>query len=196
MNNVFDINTESVFPDVLKWRRHIHANPDLSFHEKPTADYIHEQLSNLKNIEITRPMDNSVIVMLRGRHDGPTWALRADIDALPLTQAHEASYDIDWKSGYTVGRNHPEACAWVRKALCSHFPTGTLKESHKPIFSSEDFSSYQEKVPGCFVFVGCGNPEKGAVWNVHNPHFLIDEDALKLGVKTHLALVSALLPEM
>jgi len=70
------------------------------------------------------------------------------------------------------------------------------RASSHSLVSSEDFSSYQEKIPGTFLFIGCGNEETGAVWNVHNPHFRIDEAALAVGVKTHIALVSALFEEM
>lgn len=69
--------------EALRWRRHIHAHPDLSFNEKPTADYIARELARFSGLEISRPLENSVIAVLRGAHPGPMWALRADIDALP-----------------------------------------------------------------------------------------------------------------
>ena len=62
-----------------------------------------------------------------------------------------------------------------------------------PMFGSEDFSSYQEKVPGCFMFVGAGNPEIGAVHGLHNPQFKLDEDVMKTGVSLHVGLVHHLL---
>ncbi|WP_435953267.1 hypothetical protein [Dryocola sp. BD626] len=54
-----------------------------------------------------------------------------------------------------------------------------------PPFGGEDFSSYQEHVPEAFLLVGSRNEEKGGEWNVHNPHFLLDEDTLLAGVKMH-----------
>ncbi|EMJ8524301.1 amidohydrolase, partial [Klebsiella aerogenes] len=72
--------------EALRWRRHIHAHPDLSFNEKPTADYIARELARFSGLEISRPLENSVIAVLRGAHPGPMWALRADIDALPLQE--------------------------------------------------------------------------------------------------------------
>ena len=83
-----------------------------------------------------------------------------------------------------------------RAAIAAHFEEGTLQLADRALFGSEDFSSYQEKVPGTFLFIGCGNEEKGAAWNVHNPHFRIDEAALAVGVKTHVALVSPLFEEI
>ncbi|MGK7246048.1 amidohydrolase [Buttiauxella agrestis] len=110
-----------------------------------------------------------------------------------IVAAHGASFEIEWQSGYAVGNNHPQACEIARNVIQQHFPEQTLQTVTTPLFGSEDFSSYQQHVPGCFIFVGCRNPEKGAVWNVHNPHFLLDEDAMKVGVKTHLSLISPLI---
>ena len=112
-----------------------------------------------------------------------------------ITAAHGASYEIKWQQGYAVGNNHDATNHIAREAIARHFPAGTLQLQDKALFGSEDFSSYQEKIPGTFLFIGCGNPQKGATWNVHNPHFRIDEDALAVGIKTHIALVSELLNE-
>lgn len=110
-----------------------------------------------------------------------------------IAAAHGAGCDIQWQKGYAVGNNHEVTNTIAREAIGRHFPAGTLKLEEKALFGSEDFSSYQEKIPGTFLFIGCGNKEKGATWNVHNPHFRIDEDALAVGIKTHIALVSQLL---
>ncbi len=382
-----------VHDEVIRWRRHIHANPDLSFQEKPTADFIARELANLPELTISRPLENSVVAVLQGEKPGPICALRADIDALPLQEesgeafsstkpgvmhacghdahtamlmgaakvlchlrsqlcgsikfifqpaeevppggarelvekgvvddvekifglhvfptsptgnitlkegvyvassdnfditifgrgghgsmpqfcidpvvigaevvtalqnvvarnldpinapvltiatfqagdsynvipdsarlagtvrthnqqvreqvpqlvqrivegvvsAHGARCEIRWQQGYAVGNNHADTNAIAKAAIAAHFEEGTLQLADRALFGSEDFSSYQEKVPGTFLFIGCGNEEKGAVWNVHNPHFRIDEAALAVGVKTHVALVSPLFEEI
>lgn len=382
-----DILTDEVAHDVSRWRQHIHANPDLSFQEQATADYIAAELASFGPLELRRLTPNSVVAELKGKLPGPVWALRADIDALPIQEesgeafssckpgvmhacghdahaamlmgaakvlchfqdklkgsvrfifqhaeevppggaqelvnlgvlqdveyifglhvmpdkptqtlslkegvfsassdnfdivitgkgghgsmphlcidpivigaeivsalqqivarkldplhapvltiatfqsgesynvipnrahlagtlrthdqkvreqvpqlmqqvisgivaAHGASFDIQWQAGYAVGNNHASACEIARKVIEENFPPQTLRTVTTPLFGSEDFSSYQQHVPGCFIFVGCRNPDKGAVWNVHNPHFLLDEDAMKVGVKTHLSLIS------
>lgn len=50
------------------------------------------------------------------------------------------------------------------------------------IMAGEDFSYYLQEVPGCFLFVGAGNPDKGADAPHHHPKFDIDEDAMKRSV--------------
>lgn len=76
----------SVEEDVIRWRRHLHANPELTFHEFETANYIHEQLSAFDNLTLTRLTPNSVQALLKGGRPGKKIALRADIDALPLDE--------------------------------------------------------------------------------------------------------------
>jgi amidohydrolase len=48
---------------------------------------------------------------------------------------------------------------------------------------AEDFSYYMQKAPGMFMFLGVGNPDKGASFSHHHPKFDIDESALITGVE-------------
>jgi amidohydrolase len=50
------------------------------------------------------------------------------------------------------------------------------------VMVSEDFSYYQQKVPGVFFFLGCGNKAKGTDNPHHSPRFNVDDDVLKNGV--------------
>ena len=54
-----------------------------------------------------------------------------------------------------------------------------------PMTGSEDFSYYQEKIPGVFIFLGAMNIEKGAHYGQHHEKFNIDEDALEIGATLH-----------
>lgn len=59
------------------------------------------------------------------------------------------------------------------------------EHAHKisPFMSSEDFSYYLKKIPGCFIFIGVGNVQKGIVYPQHHPKYDIDERALAYGVE-------------
>lgn len=48
---------------------------------------------------------------------------------------------------------------------------------------AEDMSFFLQAAPGCYALVGCGNPDKGATYPHHSPHFTIDEDALGIAVE-------------
>lgn len=80
----FSVPTE----DIIRWRRHIHQHPELSFQEHQTAEYIVSQLSGLDGLEITRPTETGVVAILKGTKaaGGKCVALRADIDALPVQE--------------------------------------------------------------------------------------------------------------
>ena len=58
------------------------------------------------------------------------------------------------------------------------------------IFTSEDFAFILEKVPGCFIFIGSANPEKGLDAGHHHPKFDIDETALPRGAALMAATIS------
>lgn len=74
-------------PRVIEWRRHVHANPELSYQETKTAAYVAEQLRAMPGIEVrTGLAKTGVKAVLRGAKPGPVIALRADMDALPVEE--------------------------------------------------------------------------------------------------------------
>jgi amidohydrolase len=56
----------------------------------------------------------------------------------------------------------------------------------KPLMLAEDFSFYQQQVPGFFMLLGSKNEEKGFVQPLHNGEFNFDEEILLLGVETYI----------
>ncbi|MGH2387405.1 MAG: M20 metallopeptidase family protein [Chloroflexota bacterium] len=58
----------------------------------------------------------------------------------------------------------------------------------EPIMGAEDFSSFLERVPGCFFFVGTRNDARGLIWGHHHPRFDVDEAALPLGIELIVAV--------
>ncbi|WP_409298517.1 M20 family metallopeptidase [Peribacillus sp. SCS-26] len=76
----------AVKDQVIEWRRFLHQNPELSFHEKNTADFIYETLEAMGSFSLSRPTENSVTARLSGKSGGKVLAIRADIDALPIQE--------------------------------------------------------------------------------------------------------------
>ncbi|MEH7344358.1 M20 family metallopeptidase [Bacillus sp. JJ1532] len=72
--------------EVITWRRYLHHNPELSFHEEQTAQYVFETLESFGNLELSRPTKTSVMARLIGTQPGKTLAIRADMDALPIQE--------------------------------------------------------------------------------------------------------------
>ena len=71
--------------EAVAWRRHLHRNPELSFEEVETSAFVEERLRSFGGLELSRPTPTSVVARLLCG-DGPTLALRADIDALPIRE--------------------------------------------------------------------------------------------------------------
>ncbi|MGO4440845.1 M20 aminoacylase family protein [Rhizobium sp. RAF56] len=73
--------------EVAEWRRHIHANPGLLFDVEHTAAFVAEKLKEFGVDEIATGIGRTGVVgLIRGRSEGRTIGLRADMDALPLTE--------------------------------------------------------------------------------------------------------------
>lgn len=83
---------EQVKQQVIEWRRYLHQHPELSFHEEKTAQFIYDTLSTFDNLELSRPTKNSVMARLIGSQPGKVLAMRADIDALAITE--ENTFDF------------------------------------------------------------------------------------------------------
>lgn len=72
---------------IIEWRRHFHQNPELSFEETHTAQFIYDTLQSFPGMKVQRPTPTSVVGILQGAAGaGKTIALRADIDALPVAE--------------------------------------------------------------------------------------------------------------
>ena len=83
------------FDNIVKIRKYLHANPELSFKEYETSKYIQQFLTD-NNIEFQAGfVKTGIVAHIKGKNPGKkTIALRADIDALPI---HETN-DVDYKS--------------------------------------------------------------------------------------------------
>ncbi|MFD0697191.1 M20 family metallopeptidase [Paenibacillus sp. GCM10027628] len=90
--NEFEIGLQQCFEEMVGWRRYLHQNPELSFHEYRTAEFVANHLRSW-GIEVrTQVGGNGVVGLLRGTGQGPTVALRADMDALPIQDEKNSAY--------------------------------------------------------------------------------------------------------
>jgi amidohydrolase len=79
--------------EVVEFRRHIHANPELSYQEFNTVKYVEEKLRSFGLTSIQKVATTGLIVDIKGKNpDKKTIALRADMDALPIKEANDVPY--------------------------------------------------------------------------------------------------------
>ena len=82
----------AVAEDMVSRRRYIHQHPELSFEEFETTAYIENRLKEIGGYEIKRITKTGLIADLKGGHPGKRIALRADIDALPITEETDVPF--------------------------------------------------------------------------------------------------------
>ena len=78
--------------ELVRLRRDIHRHPELGFREFRTAALVHETLAEIGGIEIKTGVGRTGVVGQIGSGDGPTIAIRADMDALPIEEQSNADY--------------------------------------------------------------------------------------------------------
>ncbi len=173
-----DRRTDAVLPKVVAWRRDIHEHPELSNQEVRTAKVVADHLTALGLEVKTGVARNGVVGILRGGKPGPVVALRADMDALPVTEL----VDLPFKSvargkwnGQDVGVMHAcghdnhvailmgtaEVLAGMKAEL-----TGTVKF----IFQPAEEGVPQGEVGGAGEMIKEGvleNPAPSAIFALH-----------------------------
>lgn len=124
-------------------RHHLHENPELSFEEYRTAEYIRKALGSMGIALQDGITGTSTVGILKGREAGPCIAFRADIDALPV----EENNDLPYKSKmpgimHACGHDTHAACLLVLAQILSEHPE-LVKGTVKFIFQAAE-----EKLPG------------------------------------------------
>lgn len=113
---------EKIYPDMIEVRRDFHMHPELSFKEVRTPVIIAEHLKSL-GIETHENVGTSGVVgILRGSRPGPTVALRADFDALPMQDEKDVPYKstvdgVTHACGHDI---HTTALMMIEKVLVQH----------------------------------------------------------------------------
>jgi hippurate hydrolase len=103
-------------------------------------------------------------------------------------QSYGVTIDFHNTEGYLPVINDPALYKEFKQAI-KGIP---YHEFDKPLMIAEDFSFYQNEIPGVFFFVGTKNEELGYIHSLHNSKFNFDEEALLLGVKAYKQIIKHL----
>ncbi len=134
--------SRDLYEEALGYRRWLHQNPELSFHEEKTAEYILEILHKA-GLEAVRMAENGVVAVIHGKAPGKVAAIRADMDALPLNEKNELAYK-SVKPGIMHACGHDFHMATV---LGTAFILQKLKNQWKGAVKLI-FQPAEEKLPG------------------------------------------------
>ena len=91
---------DALMPKVIAWRHNIHQYPELSNREYKTAKKVAEHLRSLDIPIETNIAYTGVVGIIEGAQPGPTVALRADMDALPVTEQTGLPYASKQRAKY------------------------------------------------------------------------------------------------
>lgn len=125
-----------IFNEVVGFRQHIHANPELSFKEFETSKYIKEKLTSW-DIPYQEMANTGVVGLITGKiPSDQVIALRADMDALPITEANDKPYKsknvgVMHACGHDVHSSSLLGTAYILNQLKEDF-AGTIKLVFQP----------------------------------------------------------------
>ncbi|MGL5035113.1 MAG: M20 metallopeptidase family protein [Microcystaceae cyanobacterium] len=91
LNNI-RLAIRALQPQLSQWRRQFHQYPELGFQEHLTAAFISQQLTALGIPHQTGIAETGIVATIASDFQGPVLAIRADIDALPITEENEVAY--------------------------------------------------------------------------------------------------------
>lgn len=165
-------------PQVIKWRRHFHENPELSNREFETAKTIAKYLKDLGLEVQTGIAKTGVVAVLDSGKPGPVVALRADIDGLPVTESVDLPFASKVRTtheGMDVGVMH--ACGHdthiamlMGAAKILTEKKDKLKGKVKFIFQPAEEGAPRGEVGGAEVMVKEGvlkNPDVDVIFGLH-----------------------------
>lgn len=141
MSREIEAAAMKIMPKVIEWRRHVHQYPELGNREFKTAKYVEEHLRRLGMEVRTGIAHTGVVGILKGGQPGPVIGLRADMDALPVTERNDLPFrsrETAEYAGNTVGVMH----------ACGH-------DAHVAMLmgAAEVLAGMKDKIKGTVVFI-------------------------------------------
>ncbi|MEQ8880080.1 MAG: M20 family metallopeptidase, partial [Cyclobacteriaceae bacterium] len=176
------------YDKVLDIRRHLHANPELSFEEFKTAEFIEKTLKSLGFDQVERKADTGITFILKGNGESEkVIALRADIDALPILEANDVPYKSTNKGvmhacGHDVHASSLLGAIMILKELQPEFK-GNIKVIFQP---------GEEKLPGgASLLIKEGILENPKPAKILGQHVMPLIESGKVGFKKGMYMASA-----
>ncbi|WP_345739335.1 M20 family metallopeptidase [Virgibacillus salarius] len=96
MTNVLKEQIREIQDDVIRIRRYLHQNPELSNHEAATSRFIQEKLTEYGIAFQTGYAKHGVLGIIKGTQPGKVVALRADMDALPIQELNDHPFTSNY----------------------------------------------------------------------------------------------------
>lgn len=174
-------------PDVIAWRRHIHAHPELSKEEFQTAAFVAARLDKFGVPYRKGIAGTGIVALIKGQNpEKKTIALRADMDALPIVQENDVPYKsqtpgVMHACGHDVHTTSLLGTARILSSLKNQFE-GTVKLFFQPS---------EERYPGGAIeMIREGVMENPRPVHAFGQHVYPELDAGKVGMKSREYMAS------
>lgn len=95
-----------------------------------------------------------------------------------ITEANGGKYEFQYNKCYPPVINENSITSFFEKSASKFLGSSNVEKLDKATMIGEDFSYFQQKVPGVFFAIGTMNKTKGIDQGLHSPYFTIDEDIL------------------
>ena len=171
--------------ELISIRRHLHAHPELSFHEEQTAAFISKNLDEMGISHVGKVAGNGIVASI-GKPGGKVVALRGDMDALPILEENEVEY-----ASKNKGVMH--ACGHDVHTTCLLGAASVLKsvESELNGLVQLFFQPAEEKIPGgASLMIKEGVLKNPDVQMIFGQHVFPDMEVGNVGFKEGMYMAS------
>ncbi|ARF17095.1 M20 metallopeptidase family protein [Sporosarcina ureae] len=142
--------TTSLEQQLIKWRRHIHKYPELSFDEYKTAHFVAESLRAIEGITVQTNVGKTGVVATISTGEGRTVAIRADMDALPIEEKTGHDFQSEHHGVmHACGHDaHTAILLGVAQVLAAKCSEGLFQGTVKLIFQPAEEATDEEGLSG------------------------------------------------
>ncbi len=99
-----------------------------------------------------------------------------------VTQAAGAKYKLHFITGYPPLTSSKRINKHIRAGASEMYGSRCIVEIDNPIMAAEDFAQYLQHVPGAMFRIGVRNRQVGAIYPWHHNKFMVDEEAVRIGM--------------
>jgi amidohydrolase len=149
---------QAIADEIVRLRREIHRHPELAFEEVRTAKLVADTLREIGGIDVCTEVGITGVVGTLGTGDGPTIAIRADMDALPIPEANDAPY-VSQNPGkmHACGHDaHTAMLLGVAHLLKQEFATSDLRGTVRFLFQPAEEDEGDQPCSGAPMMIKDG----------------------------------------
>ncbi len=172
--NYFLKRAEALFPSMLKDRRHLHQYAEVGDELPETTKYVMTRLREI-GLEPKEICPSGIVALIRGKKEGKTYLLRAELDALPMGEENDLPFRSVTSGAHTCGHDMHTAMLLAAAQM--------LKEREDELEGCVKlmFQPNEEQFKGALAMIRAGVLDAPKVDACSAMHVMLDEEAPSIG---------------